>query len=213
MDQYKKILIIGEYENAMYHPLKDVEKELRSIIGDEFQVIATDYFSNLSYEDIKEYSLIISYTDCWQAKGNKNLASAFVTFVAQGGAFVVIHNGISLQNNYELAMLIGAKFTMHPEATMLNYKNFSMNHPIMKECIEFQIHEEPYQFVFDNLVDKEVLFYYEYNNILYEAAWSLEYGKGRVVYLSPGHSKESFEVEAYRNIIKRSIYWSMKERL
>ncbi|MBK1809922.1 ThuA domain-containing protein [Clostridium sp. YIM B02505] len=213
MDQYKKILIIGEYENAMYHPLREVEKELRNIIGDEFQVIATDYFNRLSYEDISEYRLIISYTDCWQAEENKNLTAALLAFVAQGGALIVIHNGISLQINYELAMLIGAKFTMHPEATMLAYKNFNINHPIMKGCEEFQIHEEPYQFVFDNLATKEVLFYYEYNNILYEAAWSLEYGKGRVVYLSPGHSRASFEVEGYRNIIKRSIYWSMREEL
>lgn len=213
MDQVKKVLIIGEYENAMYHPLRDVEKELRKIIGDEFQVIGTDYYNKLNYEDIKDYSLIISYTDCWQAEENKNLAAALITFVVQGGAFVVIHNGISLQNNHELATLIGAKFTMHPEATMLNYKNFNTNHPIMNGCVEFQMHEEPYQFVFDNIVDKEVLFYYEYNNILYEAAWALEYGKGRVVYLSPGHSKESFEIEAYRNIIKRSIYWSMREEL
>lgn len=203
----KKLLVIGDYDNAPYHPLSAIEEQLESILSEENLLeIKTDY-NALDCNELKSYQTVISYTDCWNNEPAEGFAAALQTYVINGGSLLLIHNGISLQNKYELAQMIGAKFTGHPARTTLEYAEFNREHPIMSGITEFSLFEEPYQFEFDAFTNKTTLFYYEYEGNKYPAAWAHTYGKGKVVYLSPGHDNSIFECSEYRNIIKNSVYW------
>jgi uncharacterized protein len=207
MENMKKVLVIGDYNNAPYHPLSAIEKQLESILSEEFLLKSEPNYSELDYNDFKNYQTVISYTDCWESKPTVNFSVGLLSYIINGGSLLLIHNGISLQNKYELAQMIGAKFTRHPERTTLAYVDFNCEHPITKGINEFSLYEEPYQFEVDPFAEKTELFSYVYEGNKYPAAWVHNYGKGKVVYLSPGHDSAIFDCAEYRNIIKNSVSW------
>jgi type 1 glutamine amidotransferase len=207
MEQHKRILVLGDNKDAPYHPLHGVDEQLNIILGCDYTLEFCDDYVSLDINTMKSYSLIISYVDCWNKALPVSFAADLATYVINGGSLLVIHNGISIQIRYELAQLMGAKFLNHPERCNLSYTDFNKDHPIMEEVTPFELFEEPYQFEFDPFTEKEILFYYHFDNRKIPAAWTQEYGNGRVVYLSPGHDTTIFHHESYRRIIQNSATW------
>ncbi len=204
---YKKILVIGDNDKAPYHTMNKIQEQLYTILKDEFILIFNDQYDNLTLADLESYELVISYIDCWNMEINNKLAVSIISYISNGGGLLAIHNGISLQNNKELAHIIGAEFTMHPERDTLIYTDINENHPIMKDIGEFQLWEEPYQFDFDPFTEKEILFYYQSGDYKVPAAWTTKFGLGKVIYLSPGHEKKSFENQTFAQIIRNCASW------
>ena len=62
----KKILVIGNYNDAIYHGLAGVHKRLASILSD-YELICTDDTSKLLSLEKDHISGIISYLDIWQS--------------------------------------------------------------------------------------------------------------------------------------------------
>ncbi len=105
----KKILVIGNYNDAIYHGLAGVDERLTSILSD-YELICTDDTSKLLSLEKDHISGIISYLDIWQSKLYDDEANAFEHFVANGGGALLLHNGISIQSQDRLLTLAGAKF-------------------------------------------------------------------------------------------------------
>ncbi len=210
MEQKKRILILGDNLDAPYHPLHGVDEQFKIILGYDYTLEFSDEYLNIDIDTMNSFSMILSYIDCWNKALNVGFSAALTTYVTNGGSLLIIHNGISIQSKYELAQLLGAKFLNHPERCNLTYTDFNQEHPIMKGTASFELFEEPYQFEFDPFTEKEILFYYTYENKKIPAAWAHEYGKGRVVYLSPGHEAIIFGDESYSRIIKNSASWLIK---
>lgn len=211
MEHKNRILIMGDYIEASYHPLEAIKEELSSILSLEYDLEYEEHYMSLEYSQLSEYNVIISYTDCWDREVDKSFAAALITYVVNGGSLLILHNGISLQKSYELAQIMGAKFISHPERTVMKYTDFLNEHPIMEGVSEFELLEEPYQFEYDYFSEKTILFYYVYAGIKYAAAWSMTYGLGRIIYLSPGHDMIIFQDENYQKIIKNSMKWLTKK--
>lgn len=208
MDVKKKALLIGDNSKAPYHPLKNIEQELCSIFNDELEICCTEEYDMLNYERISQFDLCISYADKWNEKLTKGQVAGVLAFVSSGKGLLVIHNGISIQGNFELAQLCGAKFLGHPPQKELEIKMSSPEHAIVQQSGEFEIDDEPYQFEFDTFIEKTILLHYESEGQTWPAAWAHEYGLGRVVYLMPGHSAGSFKNPVYRQILLRAGRWA-----
>lgn len=207
MTKNKKAIIIGDNERAIYHPLKGPDKELAEILND-FEVVVTEDYDQFSEENLKQYDLCVSLTDCWNGGLTDGQTAGLISFVCQGGGLLIIHTGISIQTRYELAQLAGGKFSQHPEQMILTYEPAASNHIIEEGIGSFSVKEEPYQFIIDNLVETTVLLKYESEGKDWPAAWAHKYGHGRIVYLSPGHNIETFLDPMYREMIKRSGLWA-----
>ena len=69
----KKILVIGNYNDAIYHGLAGVDKRLTSILSD-YELICTDDTSKLLSLEEDQISGIISYLDIWKSKLCDDLA-------------------------------------------------------------------------------------------------------------------------------------------
>ena len=205
----KRALLLGDYENANWHPLKEVDKEISEILMDEISVFPTEDYGDLKLEDFMKYDMVILYVDQWEKKANKELISALLSFACQGGAILALHNGIILPNSYELSQMLGAKFTGHPEHRLLKYIVTAPEHIIMEGIEKFEMDEEPYQFAFDPFTEKVMLLEFTSEEKQWPGAWAQEYGKGKIVYLSPGHNAASFKNEMYRKLVLRSSKWSM----
>ena len=209
MNNVKKAIIIGEYSRVEYHPLKGVDKELIDILSD-FKIDCTEDYDSFKADTLNEYDLCIPFVDHWKEKLTDEQTAGLLSYVSNGRGLLIIHNGIAIQNRYELAQLAGGKFTSHPDQKVLRYEIAAPEHILMEGIEAFEIKEEPYQFEFDNFTEKTILLEYESEGKQWPAAWAHGYGLGRVVYLSPGHQQASFLNPMYRKLIHRSALWAAK---
>ncbi len=202
----EKILAIGNYEDAMYHSFRGVDERLKRIFPEK-EVICTDDTKKLL--DLKNESVdaVISYLDIWDGKLTDAESKALLSFVEQGGALLILHNGISIQRQEELEVMMGGKFLTHPPMEEITFK--VKPHVITHGCADFCLSEEPYQF---ELVedDKEVFMEYIYRGKGYVAGWSKVVGKGRLVFLTPGHTPEIFDTPEYITLIQKSMEWCLQ---
>jgi uncharacterized protein len=203
-----KVLALGSYSEVKYHPFAGVDNALTSILQDEFEVTCTEDLTLLNAESLSSYKLVISYTEFSDDPLPQEQVAALLSYVAGGGGVLVIHNGISLQRNQELGLLIGGQFTHHPEYTALSITVTSPEHPIMQGIEDFVIEDEPYYFETPPFLDSTVLAKYPHDGAMRKAAWCHEFGLGRVVYFMPGHHLPSFSVEPYRHMILRGALWA-----
>lgn len=209
METYKA-LALGQYTDAKYHPFCDVDKEIERLFEGKIKVECTDRYERLNPESLSSIRLFISYTEFMKEKLPEEQVAALLSFVANGGGLLAIHNGISLQRNDELASMLGGKFTGHPAFTSLNVQVCEPRHPIMQGVNSFIVEDEPYRFVFSPLLQTTVLAEYEHEGKKWPAAWAHEFGRGRIVYLMPGHQLSAFMVEGYRRLILNSGLWAAR---
>jgi len=209
---YGKIeaLALGNYADAIYHPFAGVDQELKEIFRERMEVRCTGDYGMLNEEYLAPYRLFVSYTEFLEEKLSPARTAALLAYVARGGGLLAIHNGISLQRNQELAILLGGKFVGHPERTVLPIRVLERNHRIMDRVEDFAVDDEPYRFEFNPHVRTKVLAEYEHEGQRWPAAWTHDFGLGRVVYLMPGHDRSAFEVPDYRRLILNAGLWAAK---
>ncbi|MDB5084456.1 MAG: hypothetical protein JWN30_1342 [Bacilli bacterium] len=207
MSKTSNVLLIGDDTDAPWHPLEPARQELEGILGSEFELVSTEDYNQLAQLDCGQYSLCISYTDCWKRDLAPAQTAGLLRFVAGGGGLLVIHNGISVHRSYELAQMIGARFTGHPPYQPLNYYG-AADHPLLEGVGNFRVEEEPYQFDFDPFAKKTVFLEFEYEGNRYPAGWEQDFGLGKVVYLQPGHHAQSFQPREYRRLVLNSAIWA-----
>lgn len=202
----KKILVIGDYEAANWHPLKDIDERLMQILKD-YDVTITEEYSCLTSDELKKYGLLINYADAWKTKGTKQTVGAILAYIAEGGSLLTLHSGIIMHSTPEMELMQGGCFTGHPDACDLTYTPTEIKHQILDGIQPFTIFEEPYRLTMSNLSEHEVLLTYSHNGQDWPAAWVLPYGMGRVVYLSIGHQVKSFDNEIFSKLIVNSVRW------
>ncbi len=201
----KSALLLGDYAHHTWHGLAGVDAQIAEILSDYKIEVCVEY-AHLTAERLKAYDFLIDYIDGWSRCGNCDAAGELLSYVAQGGAVLGVHNGIIKHQNPELEQMMGGAFTGHPQHEVLSYA-YKTAHPITKGLAPFSIDEEPYQFTLDPLANLTMLLEYTYHDAAYPAAWLRPFGKGKVVYLSPGHDAESFKVEGFRALLRRSAAW------
>lgn len=204
----KKSLLIGNYTHPRFHPLQGIDREITHTLQDHFSVKCTENQHMLEMENISGYDLCISYVENWNEKLSRKQTSGLLSFVSRGGGLLVLHNGIGIQSRFEIAQLIGAKFTGHPPQRELQFSVTAPEHPIMQGIEPFVMSNEPYRFEFDPFTENTVLMEYEEDGVMYPAAWAHSYGLGRVVYLLPGHDEPSFQHPGFRQLLLQAAKWA-----
>lgn len=195
----KRILVLGMYENAMYHPMTGVDEYLKKCLP-QLEFVFTDDVWELC--NVESYDGFISYWDDWNNRIPDAASEALHDYVQQGGKMLALHNGISLQLQEKLKVMMGGKFLTHPAQEEITF--------VLKEgeltegCADFTLMEEPYQF---ELVedDKDIFMTYRYRGEIYPAGWQKTFGKGEIIFLTPGHTPEKFADEAYTRLIQNCI--------
>jgi type 1 glutamine amidotransferase len=205
----KKTLLLGDYKNPDWHPLRGVDEEIKCIL-EGFDLTISEEYPYLKLSDLQEYDLIINYIDAWDKRAGSDFAGALLGYVAEGGALLTLHSGIIAHSLPEIEQLIGAAFIDHPPHEIIEYV-YAGPHPIMKEVQSFSIDEEPYQFNMDNLAQVHMIMDYVYKGEKYPAAWLRSYGKGKSCYLSMGHESASFTNKGFSNLLRRSALWCVGE--
>jgi type 1 glutamine amidotransferase len=209
--QQKDIIFLGT-ASAIYHPMEEIEVRLTELLK-PCNVVSSADTKILNTLQLSTCALCILYPEFEQPEFKDPETAALLSFVAQGGSLLVLHNGISVQLRSELSQLVGAKFTEHPpyeELPEIKYHLEQPSHPIFEGVLDFSLKDEAYQFEMDPFADKELLLSYFYEGNQYPAGWLRRYGKGRMLYLCCGHNVEGFKNPQFSQLLKNSAGWLMK---
>ncbi len=208
MDSRKRAVLFGDYSQPHWHPVDGIDREITTMLADSYALHCTEEYGACTRSDLEAFDLLITYADCWQEKTSAQLVDAVLAYVSGGGGLVCIHNGI-IMGDYELAQMVGAKFTHHPPYQRLAFRPTG-DHPILAGIGTFAMDEEPYQFALDPFTERTMLLEYEWDRQWWPAGWVHTFGRGRIVYLAPGHDVEAFRNQTFRRLIVNSCHWACK---
>ncbi len=208
----KKILVLGDYTDVPYHPLGGVDDAIQDILGTgtDYAITCTEDYTTLA--DLNEYDLFISYTDCWKRENciTDAMAAGLITYVANGGKFIVLHCGLSLQQRAELIPLMGGKFVHHPKMADIAVSVVAENDPITAGVAPFVTLEEPYQCAFDPFAPPVILTEYQYDGKVYPHSWKKTYCKGEVVFLMGGHTADIVREDGNALLLKNTVEYLLR---
>jgi type 1 glutamine amidotransferase len=206
----RKALLLGDYTYPEFHPLQGIDREVTHILQDWMTVQCSENRKMLLKENISGFDLCISYVDNWKDPMSPQQTAGLLSYVSGGGGLLVLHNGISMSSNYEIAQLLGAKFARHPAYAPLEFRTAAPDHPVMEGIASFAMDEEPYRFEFDPFTHKTVLLEYELEGDVRPAGWAHTYGLGRVVYLMPGHHQVTFRNKHFERLMVQAAKWAAR---
>lgn len=143
--------------------------------------------------------------------------SGLKNYVDAGGGVVALHGAsASFGHSQTWFRTIGARFAGHaPGLHPLTISVTDPAHPIMKGVGEFQITDEEYTHRFPEGVERHVIARFKERpantsekNGNNDCVWTIQQGKGRVVYSALGHGEEAWTNPAWQKMIVQSILWA-----
>jgi len=162
-----------------------------------------------------DYDVLVFYTVGQSLSPEQE--NALQRFVESGGGVVAVHGAsASFGNSQKWFNMIGARFAGHAPGTYdLAIAVSDPAHPIMKGVKDFDIHDEEYTHRFPEGVQRTVIAKFKQrpantsekggNN---DAVWTINQGKGRVVYTALGHGPEAWQNPMWQKLMVQSILWA-----
>jgi type 1 glutamine amidotransferase len=137
-------------------------------------------------------------------------AKTVTEFVENGGGLLALHNG----HTYfpaAWAALVGGAFGGHPKPYTFTVRVENKNHPITAGMEDFDIFDEQHMSKFTLSPDHLLLRSISRDNVEASAGWWNEVGKGRICYLSPGHTPESLNHPMVQRLIRNAARWLTRD--
>lgn len=193
----QKILLLGDEERALYHPVGRITRGVKQALGRIGYVeVYTDY-QWLDVEKLKQFGSVISYIDNY--KELNGLDDVLADYIESGGKILALHNGIITESGSRLEQAYGGNFITHPPKDALNF--------LAQDWLEvgqFTLIEEPY--MVSQVDEKNNIFLeFEYKGCYYPAGWFRQWGRGMVIYLSPGHNEKAVEDAVFREVLEKCV--------
>ena len=154
--------------------------------------------------------------------------------IEAGTGFTGWHGGIadSFRASSDYLQLVGGQFATHPAVgpgeTRLegeeNFRDYTVNitdlgrtHPITAGLDDFDLHTEQYWVLVDDLNDVLATTTHPaedwqpwHRPHTSPAVWTREWGRGRIVVTTPGHSLDVLDHRSVRTIIERGMLWAAR---
>lgn len=214
----KKVLVTwGGWDG---HEPKQCSEIVISILRNEgYQV---NVFNTLDCYVDKEYMMSLDLIiPLWtMSQITKEQEDGLLEAVKSGVGIAGWHGGIgdSFRNNTEYQWMVGGQWVAHPGGVVEYEVNIvKKNDPILAGITDFKMHSEQYYMHVDpsNEVLATTTFSGEYaewiKGCVMPVIWKRMWGKGRVFYISLGHSATDFDrVPEIGEIVRRGILWASK---
>lgn len=140
-------------------------------------------------------------------------------FVEKGGAAWFFHNASYISSaNEDFRHVEGALFTGHTEFRPYKMQIVNHDHPITKGINDFVVTEEQHFLTYDKdpkdvlirSVNEQGLTFKE-QGASCEACWAYDYGKGRVCFMTPGHTIMSLWNPEFVKLQHNAANWLLKK--
>jgi type 1 glutamine amidotransferase len=146
-------------------------------------------------------------------------AAAVKDFVNAGGGFYSLHNNshVSLTSKTYREVQGGA-YIGHPTLRPFKVRVTNPGHPIVQGIKDFMVNDEQHYVEYDKDPKYKLLEAENIDGLTYDkygaksiAGWAYDFGKGRVVFTSPGHTVHALWEPEYVKLQRRAIRWLLKE--
>lgn len=211
-----KAFVSGEYTFPVYHQYQDLKARLPQILGDEFKIVKqSEHYETMEHWDYHGIDVVILSTDEWVPKSSTQAqqAQAMLHYVVMGGGLVLMHN-LDLGPDVEMAQMLGGRLRTqlwgrHDDDAPERIQYEPVPHPISRGVTPFEGMDNRHQIHFDNLAQRQVFLSARLpGGLSVPAAWAVEYGLGRAVFLGPGHSDSVLGSAQYARLLRNSARWA-----
>jgi len=146
-------------------------------------------------------------------------AVALKDFVNSGHGFYSLHNNshVSLASKTYRDVQGGA-YIGHPALRPFRVRVINPSHPITQGIKDFMVNDEQHYVEYDKdpkylLLEAENIDGLTFQNLgtKSKAGWAYDYGKGRVVFTSPGHTIHALWAPEYVKLQRRAVQWLLRE--
>lgn len=154
--------------------------------------------------------------------------------VESGAGLVGWHGGIvdSFRDASDYLQLVGGQFAAHPAVDpgverpegeeffrdhVIRFTDLGRQHPITRGLDDFSLRTEQYWVLTDSLNDVLATTTHPttsgrpwHREIVSPAVWTRQWGRGRVVVVTPGHSVEVLKHPSVSTIVRRAMLWAAR---
>ena len=175
----------------------------------------------LNAESLQQFQLLVIFRDGMNwPKGYDQPYVTWMTdtqqqalwdFVNGGGGFLALHNAQGLYPPGGLYYkLFGGDYGGHPDPALFTIRVENKDHPVTAGIEDYEIFDEQHMVKYS--LDREHLLLRSISKSNQEAAagWWREIGKGRMVYLSQGHTTEGLNHPMTQHLVRNAIHWCLK---
>lgn len=137
---------------------------------------------------------------------------AVVEFVERGGGFVNLHNSMGLYpDGGPYLKLVGGRYIGHGPLERFRVEVVDREHPITRGVEDFSVADEQHTPPYDG--DRVHLLLKNRSDDGREAAagWCYEPGRGRLVHLANGHTREALGHPMYQRLLVGAIRWCLRD--
>jgi len=210
----KHILIVL---GGLWHDFDGFASAMQALLEPHgLQVEATYDLDRLSHLEENRYDLVLSYTcfsphrEGFNDTGPERITDAQIdglaSWVRSGGALLALHSATVIgESGPGLGELLGGVFVSHPPPFTFTVYPIFGGHPITAGIQAFAIHDEFYMEMHTPAVQVHMLAFDR--GVAYPMTWSKTEGRGRVVHVAPGHSREVWDLEPYQRLLLQAIDW------
>lgn len=214
----KVLLVYGGWEG--HKPAAFAERVGAWLEKEGASLTVSDSLGIYTNEDLMaSVDLIVQY---WtMGKITKEQEAGLLKAVKNGAGIAGCHGGLgdSFRDNTEYQYMVGGQWVAHPGGEIDHRVDIiDGEDPVTKGVEGFDIHTEQYYMHVDPNV--KVLATTTFNgdidswidSAVIPVVWKKYYGKGRIFYLSVGHSPGTFEVPEVWTMLSRGIRWASGSR-
>ena len=208
------LLLLG----GMWHDFDGFAAAMRDLFGMEGDVEATYDLDALLDLERDKYAAVISYTcltehlEGHEFSGPEGMTDeqvdALCGWVRAGGGLLAAHAAtVTGRSKPALGQLLGGVFVSHPERFAVTVHPLNRKHPITEGIEAFTVHDECYISAYVPGLDIHMAALDR--GVLYPLVWSKEEGRGRVVFVAPGHDESVWTAAPYRRLMLQAMRWIM----
>jgi type 1 glutamine amidotransferase len=212
-DAVRVLLVTGGHDHdAMFYNVLDSRREIRVNVDPHPVAFRNDLR--------KSYDVLVLYDTIQQNQLPEQHRQNLKDFVESGKGVVVLHHAIADFQDWDWWWkdVVAGRYVLKadpplPASTYLHDVEEVVTpkpgHPISKGLAQMRLFDETYKLVW-HAPDVTVLLTSDHATSDPDIAWVSPYPKSRVVYIQPGHGRETCEMPWYRQLVQRAVLWSAR---
>lgn len=211
----KKVLMVwGGWEG--HHPKELTEKILPYLKEQGAIVTVSDSLGVYTNKKIMDETDLI-FQSWTMGKISKEQEKGLLEAVKNGAGLAGTHGGIgdSFRENTEYQFMVGGQWVAHPGGVIdYSVEITDKKDPLTQGVKNFAIKSEQYYMQVDPNVKVLATTTFSgehgdwFTGAVVPVVWKKMYGKGRVFYISVGHTPADFDIDSSWEILTRGIKWA-----
>ncbi len=136
---------------------------------------------------------------------------AVVDFVEGGKAFLILHNSMGLYpEKGPYLNLAGGRYIGHGPLERFRVEVVDRDHPVTRGVSDWSAADEQHTPPLDRKEATLLLRNRSDQGTTAAAGWAYEPGRGRLVHLASGHTREALEHSMYQRLLRNSVGWLLR---